>query len=321
MSNLQKKTICKGWGKKETSFCHYRNESCIDYWKYDESDWSNKWKSSFLNEEVEIIHHEHHIDIEVKNNLGIMFSSSSMHWETFIEKTDYMLRNINNAMWLFNLTDLYEKGTIEPKRNCIIWRGMWRMFHDYQYPENAVWIVIEIAVKGVSWFGILKDLDRSYNDKTLYVLRWLKEDQFRRYFNDIADKKDPEFPYKAEEEKQRKLKEEAAEKERIERGKRETAARIDREELEKQQEEKEEHVSLLQKLKEDEEKKGEQENKKQNERTYIPEHLLDPEMKQMSDRLNELNRLNRFSEFANLAMMWYEKYGFAWTYSPYNHEK
>ncbi len=317
----KKRLYVKAGGRKKPHFCHYRNESCIDYWKYDESDWSNKWKSSFSNEEVEIIHHEHHIDIEVKNNLGIMFSSSSMHWETFIEKTDYMLRNINNAMWLFNLTDLYKKGTIEPKRNCIIWRGIWKMFYDYQYLENAVWIVIEIAVKGVSWFGILKDLDRSYNDKTLYVLRWLKEDQFRRYFNDIADKKDPELPYKVEEERQRKLKEEANEKERIEREKHEAAERIEREKLERQQEEKEGQPVLLRKQKVDEEKKGgQQENKKQNERVYIPERLLDPEMKQMSDRLNELNRLNRFSEFSDLAMIWYEKYGFAWTYSPYNHE-
>ena len=326
----KKRLYVKAGGRKKPHFCHYRNESCIDYWKYDESDWSNKWKSSFSNEEVEIIHHEHHIDIEVKNNLGIMFSSSSMHWETFIEKTDYMIRNINNAMWLFNLTDLYEKGTIEPKRDRIIWRSIWKMFFDYQYPENAVWIVVEIAVKDVSWFGILKDLDRSYDDKTLYVLRWLKEDQFRRYFNDIADGKDPEIPYKAEEERQRKSKEEADERERIEREKRQAAERLRREELEnqrkaelesflkKQQEEKEREAAELQKRKEEAEKEAiRQEEAKKN-------HVLecyekDPEMKRMSDQLSELYEIGRVYEFSHVAEEWNKKYGFAWLYSDFFH--
>ena len=264
----KKKLFVRVGERKRPHFCHYRNESCIDYWKYDESEWSDKWKSSFSNDEVEIVHYEHHIDIEVKNNLGIMFSSTSMHRDTFIEKTNYMLSNINNAMWLFNLTDLYKKGIIDPKRDRVIWRNIWKMFSDYPYVDRNVWIVIEIAVKGISWFGILKDIDRSYDEKTLYIRRWHKEEQFRQYFNDIADKKDPEEPYVEEEERQRKLKEEADEKARVEREKQETAEKRRLEELErqrkeereallkKQQEDKEKEAALLQKQKEDAEKEA-----------------------------------------------------------------
>ena len=326
----KKKLFVKTGERKKPHFCHYPGESCIDYWHYDESEWSNKWKSNFSNDEVEIIHYEHHIDIEVKNNLGIMFSSTSMHRDTFIEKTNYMLSNINNAMWLFNLTDLYENGTVDPKRDHVKWRNIWKMFSDYTYENRNVWIVIEIKVNNVSWFGILKDIDRSYNDKTLYIRRWLKEEQFKKYFNDIADKKDPEQPYVEEEERQRKLKEEADEKARIEREKQEAAEKAKREEaerkrkeeyeaqLKKQQEEEERKAALLQKQKEDAEKeKIRQEEAKKD---YVQQcYANDPEMKRMSDKLSELNKLERIWEFSHLADEWNKKYGFPWLYSDFYH--
>ncbi len=326
----RKKLFVKTGERKRPHFCHYPGESCIDYWHYDESEWSDKWKSSFSNDEVEIVHHEHHIDIEVKNNLGIMFSSSSMHRDTFIEKTDYMLDNINNAMWLFNLTDLYEKGIRNPGRYSVIWRNIWKMFSDYQYSNRNVWIIIEINVKNVRWFGILKDIHRSYDEKTLYIRRWLKEEQFRKYFNDIADKKDPEQPYVEEEERQRKLKEEADEKARIEKEKQEAAEQARREEqekrrraeyealLKKQQEEKDKEAALLQKQKEDAKKEAiKQEEDKRN---YVLQcYANDPEMKRMSDKLSELEKLGRIWEFSHLADEWNKKYGFPWLYSEFYH--
>ena len=326
----KKKLFVKTGDRKRPHFCHYPGESCIDYWKYDESEWSEKWKSNFTNDEVEIIHYEHHIDIEVKNNLGIMFSGSSMHRDTFIEKTNYMLSNINNAMWLFNLTDLYDNGTIDPKPDCVRWRNIWKMFSSYLYKNNNVWIVIETAVDGISWFGILNDIDRSYDEKTLYIRRWLKEDQFKKYFNDIADNKDPEQPYVELEELKKKQKEEADEKARIERQKIEASQIERREELERQrvaeyesllkkeQEEKEREAALLQKQKEDDEKeriKNEEDKKNHVEQRY----LNDPEMKQMSDKLSELIKSDRILEFSDLADKWNKKYGFPWLYSDFYH--
>ena len=326
----KKKLFVKVGERKRPHFCHYRNESCIDYWKYDESEWSDKWKSSFSNDEVEIVHYEHHIDIEVKNNLGIMFSSASMHRETFIEKTNYMLGNINNAMWLFNLTDLYEKKAINPGRYSVIWKNIWKMFSDYLYENRNVWIVIEIKVNNVSWFGILKDIDRSYTDKTLYIRRWLIEERFRKYFNDIADKKDPERPYIEEEERRRKLKEEADEKARIEREKQEAAEKAKREEaerkrneeyeaqLKKQQEEEEREAALLQKQKEDAEKEKIKQEEARKE--YVQQRYAnDPEMKRMSDMLSALARSEDFRAFANLAEKWQKRYGFVWLRSEFYH--
>ncbi len=315
---------------KRPHFCHYPGESCIDYWDYDESKWSEKWKNSFSKEEVEIIHYEHHIDIEVKNNLGIMFSSSSMHRDTFVEKTNYMLSNISNAMWLFNLTNLYEKGTVDPKRDRVRWRNIWKMFSDYPYENRNVWIVIEIIVNGISCFGILKDIDRAYTDKTLYIRRWLKEEQFRKYFNDIADKKNPEQPYVEEEERQRKLKEEADKKARIVREKQEAIEKAKKEEaerkrkkeyeaqLKKQQEEEEREAALIQKQKEDAEKeKIRQEEAKKD---YVQQcYANDPEMKRMSDMLSVLARSDDFRAFANLAEKWQKKYGFVWLRSEFYH--
>ena len=326
----RKKLFVKTGERKRPHFCHYPGESCIDYWHYDETEWSEKWKGSFSNEEVEIIHYEHHIDIEVKNNLGIMFSSSSMHRDTFIEKTNYMLGNINNAMWLFNLTDLYENRTIDPRRYHVRWRNIWKMFSEYLYSDSDVWIVIEISVNNVRWFGVLKDIERSYTDKTLYIRRWLKEEQFRKYFNDIADKKDPEQPYLEEEERQRKLKEEADEKARIEREKQEAAEKERREEterkrkeeyealLKKQQEEKEKEATELQKQKEDAEKEAiRQEEEKKNRVLQCYEN--DPEMKRMSDLLSVLARSDDYKAFAKLAEEWQRKYGSVWLYSEFYH--
>ena len=90
--------------------------------------------------------------------------------KTFVEKTDFILENVNNAMWLFNMTELYENNKIEPGRNSIYWRNIWKMFSDYEYSNKRVWIVVEILVNSDRWFGILKDLDKSYNELTEIVI-------------------------------------------------------------------------------------------------------------------------------------------------------
>lgn len=337
----RKKVFIKTGERRQPHFCHYRNESCIDYWKYDETEWSNNWKDSFDIDDIEKTYNDHYIDVEVKNNLGIMFSSTSMHRETFVEKTDFMLENINNAMWLFNMTNLYEKNIIKPERKSIYWRNIWKMFSNYKYSDKRLWIVVEISVDNVRWFGILKDIDKSYDDKSLYIKRWLKFEQFKKYYNDIADKKDPEQPYIEEEERLRKIEEERQkilEQERIEREAEEERKRKEFEELQKVeyekelnriqeiykneqirlQEEKEKQAELEKKQKEEEERKKiiQEENKKD----YVAKcYANDPEMKRMSEKLSRLAKSDDLKSFSKLADEWYKRYGFAWIYSEFFH--
>ena len=336
--------VKSGSTRKHAHFCHYRGQSCIDYWKYDESEWSNEWKSHFDKDQVETVYHDHHIDIEVKNNLGIMFQSSSMHRETFIEKTDYMLNNVNNAIWLFNMTENYNNEIIKPGREQIIWRNIWKMFSDYIYSDRKVWIVAEIVKDGIYWYAVLENLAESYEDKRLYVKRWIKREAFIKYFNDIADRKDPEQPYIEEELKQQMIREEnaRAEQERLrllkeqeeERVKAEAERiRIEEERSRKEFEEKKKSIDAIilgvhsKEVKHDEEVIVDEKTKSKETSHYKSDYdkgpiiYRDSDMKTMSNTLLMLKRSNNETEFASLANKWYSKYGFAWVRSKYNPDK
>lgn len=203
--------------QKKAYFCHYRNESCIDYWKYDDSEWSDRMKSRFnindVETTVEINKELHHIDINVKNRLAIMLQTGTIHASTLKEKTEFILEAGYKVLWLFNFEELHEAGKIRENywnRN-MTWNVPSKMFEGYQ--ENPkVHIALEIkddeSDSNIAGFATLERVDELYDSKTIYVKRWLTRDQFIQYYNDIADGKDPEEPYRIIEEQQRKEREE-----------------------------------------------------------------------------------------------------------------
>ena len=202
---------------KRAYFCHYRNESCIDYWKYDDTEWSDRMKSRFnindVETPVEINKELHHIDINVKNRLAIMLQTGTIHAATLKEKTEFILATGYKVLWLFNFEELYKTGKITENywNKNIAWNVPSKMFEGYQ-DNPRVYIALEVKDdekdSNTVGFAVLEIADELYESKTIYVKRWLTREQFIQYYNDIADGNDPEEPYRIIEEQQRKEQEE-----------------------------------------------------------------------------------------------------------------
>ena len=198
---------------KRAYFSHYKNESCIDYWKYDDTEWSDRMKSRFnindVETPVEINKELHHIDINIKNRLAIMLQTGTIHASTLREKTGFILGTGYKVLWLFNFEEMYKAGKITENywNKNMTWNVPSRMFEGYE-DNPKVYIALEIKDderdSNIAGFAMLERIDELYDSKTIFVKRWLTRDQFVQYYNDIADGKDPEEPYRIIEEQQRK---------------------------------------------------------------------------------------------------------------------
>ncbi len=254
-----KRLFVKHGEKKLPHFSHYPKETCIDYWKYDESLWANSMKKMFDVADIEkpITHNNetHRVDTLVKGKLAMMFNTGPVSAGDFWDKNYFILSNGLKVMWVLNFIELMGKGRIKQSynKNVLFYKRPAKMFEDYT-DNNKMWLVLELHDdsydKDSSCFVVLHNVKETYTNGAIYVKRWLTRMQLIDYFNDIADGKDPEERYRIIEEQER-AKREAELKTQQERIKAEAERRRQQEEeaekqrkLEEQRREKERLESL-----------------------------------------------------------------------------
>lgn len=261
----KKRLTIKNGEHKAPHFAHFPHETCFDGWKYDSTDWSNKWKEKAPIEQVEknftIRKETHHVDWGVSPKLAMMFQNGFISKNVFDDKNNCILGSgeYQNVLWLFNVADLFKNHEItlyiNDYSNYCCWKNPSKLFKDYGYNSNIL-IAFELfdnANPKSKPFIIVEKPELIYSRNIIEIKRLLTREQFEAYYNDIAKGLDPEARFKEEdkakelalkkreeeEAKQRRIAEEKLKQQREERAK-----QIQIEE-EKRRKEQEEYLRLL----------------------------------------------------------------------------
>ncbi len=163
--------------KGEYRMKHFAHkESCTETWTYDMSEWHRMWQSFFPGKTEEFMEYggnKHKADV-FTNNKVIEFQHSPMVLEEFRDRNEFYTSLGYEVIWVFDLTELVEKGNIAAIDNAGIefkWSYTLALFKGMDLPNEKATIFFQ--------------LDKLTDMNEPVLLRVYKEtDNFKYFFAD-----------------------------------------------------------------------------------------------------------------------------------------
>ena len=136
--------------KGEYRMKHFAHkESCTETWTYDMSEWHRMWQSFFPGKTEEFMEYngkKHKADV-FANNKVIEFQHSPMTLEEFRDRNDFYSSFGYDVIWVFDLTELVEKGNIEKIRDANMeykWLYTLALFKGMDLPNEKATIFFQL---------------------------------------------------------------------------------------------------------------------------------------------------------------------------------
>ena len=163
--------ITKKGDRRQHHFAHKQNHVCSDTWArsgssgYDLSPWHNEWQSLFPkeNQEVKLTlgDSKHRADVLIDRTV-VEFQHSIMPVQAFDDRNNFYFNLGYKVVWLFDLSDLYEKGDLsfEEMADSLIfnWKNPKKAFNNYDIQSGCIDLFFQldndiVRVIDVSTFG------------------------------------------------------------------------------------------------------------------------------------------------------------------------
>ncbi len=141
--------ITKKGDIRQHHFAHKQGHLCSDSWErsrsYDISEWHNEWQNRFPkeNQEIKLILGEtkHRADVMIGRTV-VEFQHSIMAAASFDDRNNFYFNLGYKVVWLFDLTDLIEKGKLSYKEanNSLIfsWNNPKKAFNCYDVQSGCI---------------------------------------------------------------------------------------------------------------------------------------------------------------------------------------
>lgn len=154
-------------------FAH--KEKCTETWNYDMSDWHKFWQGFFPGKTEVVMEREgnKHIADVVLNNTVIEFQHSHISIDEFRDRNDFYTSLGYKVVWLFDLTELFNKEQIKETYNDIMFK--------WSYTRTP-FKEMDLRKEKAQIFFQLKDINDNEDKIIYYPIKQL--DNFKFFFSD-----------------------------------------------------------------------------------------------------------------------------------------
>lgn len=142
---------------RQHHFAHKQNHLCSDTWErnhsYDISPWHNEWQSLFPKENQEVKlslgDTNHRADVMIDRTV-IEFQHSIMPVKAFDDRNNFYFNLGNKVIWLFDLSDLFEKQLFYKEVNERLefyWRNPKKAFNNYDIQSGCIDLFFQLKAE------------------------------------------------------------------------------------------------------------------------------------------------------------------------------
>ena len=147
--------ITKKGEQRRHHFAHKKDHICSDSWErsgsYDLSPWHNEWQSLFPkeNQEVKLTlgDTKHRADVLIDRTV-VEFQHSIMPVKAFDDRNSFYFNLGYKVIWLFDLSDIYEKGLItyeiDGEGLVFTWKNPKKAFNSYDIQSGCIDLFFQI---------------------------------------------------------------------------------------------------------------------------------------------------------------------------------
>lgn len=183
--------IVKNEGTKRAHhYAHKPGSECVDSWErsgwYDMSEWHQEWQDRFpqVNQEVYVKYGDikHRADV-LTGHTVIEFQHSPLSVDAFDKRNNFYHSLGFKMVWLFDLIDDYEEGSINQSSEGIYyWETPRRTFEKYDLEHGQIELFLQIKKEGEgAIIKVKKQVDKGFT--RFLVSNTYSIDEFVSYFN------------------------------------------------------------------------------------------------------------------------------------------
>lgn len=172
-------------------FAHKQHHLCSDSWErnrsYDTSLWHNEWQSLFPKENQEVKlslgDTKHRADVLIDRTV-IEFQHSIMSVQAFDDRNNFYFNLGYKVIWLFDLSDLYEKGHLSFKTLndglVFTWRNPKKSFNSYDVQSGCIDLFFQLSSDMSSCIVRVTNVS-PYGFESFSTTNFMRQDDFLNY--------------------------------------------------------------------------------------------------------------------------------------------
>lgn len=172
-------------------FAHKPSRPCSDSWErshsYDVSPWHKAWQSLFPreNQEVKLTlgDTKHRADVLIDRTV-VEFQHSIMPVESFDDRNNFYFNLGYKVIWLFDLSDLYEKRQLSfestPDGLVFAWKNPKKSFNNYDIQSGCIDLFFQLNSDMSSCIVRVTDVS-PYGFESFHTTNFMSQDDFLTY--------------------------------------------------------------------------------------------------------------------------------------------